>query len=209
MAASTAASCDAKLVLLGNSGVGKTSLVYRYVQGAFSGELSSTIGASFMTKRMFVDGVKVKLQIWDTAGQERFRSMTPMYYRAASAAILVYDVTAHESFEAVREWVDELSNNVEGDIVLAIAGNKVDLASYKQVQTKKAKAYADSIGAIFYETSAMTNEGIEDLFLDISRRLIEKNKDCSPDHNNSIRVDQSRLTDSGNSGGCCGGGGAT
>merc|ERR1711974_92550 len=93
--------CDAKLVLLGNSGVGKTSVVLRYVQGVYSLDQPSTIGASFMTKRMFLDDWKVKLQIWDTAGQERFRSMAPMYYRGASAAILVYDITSVESFENV------------------------------------------------------------------------------------------------------------
>eukprot|EP01104_Vermistella_antarctica_P012703 TRINITY_DN3721_c0_g1_i1.p1 TRINITY_DN3721_c0_g1~~TRINITY_DN3721_c0_g1_i1.p1 ORF type:complete len:220 (+),score=50.71 TRINITY_DN3721_c0_g1_i1:217-876(+) len=165
-------SCDAKIVLLGNSGVGKTCLVYRYVQGSYSGDLTSTIGASFMTKRMFLDGVKVKLQIWDTAGQERFRSMTPMYYRAASAAILVYDVTSHESFEAVKEWVDELRSNVEEDVIIAIAGNKVDLVDYRQVSTKKAKDYAENIGAVFFETSALSAQGVEDLFGEISRGLV-------------------------------------
>jgi len=166
-------SCDAKLVLLGNSGVGKTSLVLRYVQGVYSLDQPSTIGASFMTKRMLLEDWKVKLQIWDTAGQERFRSMTPMYYRGASAAILVYDVTSVESFECVKDWVTELRTQVQHDIVLAIAGNKKDLEDQRQVKLAKAKEYADSVGAIIYETSAKDNEGIEELFVDVSRRLIE------------------------------------
>ena len=176
-------SCDAKLVLLGNSGVGKTSVVLRYVQGVYSLDQPSTIGASFMTKRMFLDDWKVKLQIWDTAGQERFRSMTPMYYRGASAAILVYDVTSVESFECVKDWVTELRTQVQHDIVLAIAGNKKDLEEQRTVKLAKAKEYADSVGAIIYETSAKDNEGIEELFVDVSRRLIElnqKKKSSSP-----------------------------
>mmetsp|Transcript_3845 Transcript_3845/g.6234 ORF Transcript_3845/g.6234 Transcript_3845/m.6234 type:complete len:205 (-) Transcript_3845:42-656(-) len=181
--------CDAKLVLLGNSGVGKTSVVLRYVQGVYSLDQPSTIGASFMTKRMFLDDWKVKLQIWDTAGQERFRSMTPMYYRGASAAILVYDITSVESFECVKDWVVELRTQVQHDIVLAIAGNKKDLEEQRQVKLAKAQEYAESVGAIIYETSAKDNEGIEELFVDVSRRLIEMNakKDKSPMDNDKIK----------------------
>jgi len=162
---------DAKIVLLGNSGVGKTSLVWRYIHGCYSTDQPSTIGASFMTKRIYVDDWKVKFQIWDTAGQERFRSMTPMYYRAAAAAILVYDITSHESFDAVKQWVEELKSNVEGNIVIAIAGHKLDLEEYRQVRYARAKEYADSIGAALFETSAMNNSGIEDLFNEVARRL--------------------------------------
>eukprot|EP01113_Clastostelium_recurvatum_P025272 TRINITY_DN3040_c0_g1_i3.p1 TRINITY_DN3040_c0_g1~~TRINITY_DN3040_c0_g1_i3.p1 ORF type:complete len:146 (+),score=18.80 TRINITY_DN3040_c0_g1_i3:137-574(+) len=125
---------DAKIVLLGNSGVGKTSIALRYVQGSFSNDQPLTVGASFMTKRMFMPDCTVKLQIWDTAGQERFRSMTPMYYRGASAAILVYDVTQPDSFECVQGWVRELrANTHNNEIVIAIAGNKTDLIAHRQV----------------------------------------------------------------------------
>jgi len=129
-----------------------------------------------MTKRIFVDDWKVKFQIWDTAGQERFRSMTPMYYRAASAAILVYDITSQDSFEAVKEWVQELKTNVEDDIVISIAGHKVDLEHARQVNRLQAAEFASKIGAVLYETSALSNNGIEELFDHMARNLIEKQK---------------------------------
>ena len=102
--------------------------------------------------------------------------MLPMYYRGASAAILVYDITSVESFECVKDWVNELRTHVQHDIVLAIAGNKADLGEQRQVKLAKATEYAESVGAIIYETSAKDNQGIEELFVDVSRRLIELQK---------------------------------
>jgi len=159
-----------------SAGVGKTSLVMRYVSGSWASDQSSTIGASFMTKRMFLDDWKVKLQIWDTAGQERFRSMTPMYYRGAQAAVLVYSIDSNETFDNVKDWVRELNANVRNDIIIAIAGNKSDLEERRQVPLEKAKDYAESIDGIFIETSAKANKGIEELFLEVTRKLIERHK---------------------------------
>ena len=150
---------ESKVVLLGSQGVGKTSLVVRYVQGTFTGNVSSTIGASFFPHKMNVDGCRVKLQIWDTAGQERFRSMAPMYYRGASAAMLVYDVGEPRTFSEIQGWVTELERNTDGDNnVFCIVANKVDLraglAESEYVSTAEGQEYARSIGALFYETSA-------------------------------------------------------
>eukprot|EP01114_Cavostelium_apophysatum_P015041 TRINITY_DN4023_c0_g1_i1.p1 TRINITY_DN4023_c0_g1~~TRINITY_DN4023_c0_g1_i1.p1 ORF type:complete len:207 (-),score=24.02 TRINITY_DN4023_c0_g1_i1:43-663(-) len=170
---------DAKVVLLGDSGVGKTSLVMRYVQGTCAPEQNSTIGASFMTKRMFLNNWKVKLQIWDTAGQERFRSMTPMYYRGANAAILVYDMTQAQSFESVKDWVRELNTNVNDEIVIAIAGNKCDLVDKDGAISSQVKEYAESIDAMCFETSALTDRGVEDLFFAIAKRMIENHTNQS------------------------------
>lgn len=120
---------EAKIVLLGRQGVGKTSLVHRYITGKFSSTLPMTIGASFLVKKLdFEGGIKVRLQIWDTAGQERFRSMAPMYYRGAHAAILVYDITNDESLSDIRVWLDELRQNMSSDLIVHIVGNKADLA---------------------------------------------------------------------------------
>lgn len=168
-------SFDSKLVLLGDSGVGKTSLVLRYVQGTY-GEQQSTIGASFMTKKIILDDWTVKLQIWDTAGQERFRSMAPMYYRGAGAAVLVYDITSAESFDKVQLWVRELQNNLKNDIVLGIAANKCDMESKMVVPFEKAQAYANEIGALLFKTSAKESKGVDDLFEAITNRLIEVQK---------------------------------
>ena len=104
------------------------------MEGTFATDTKSTIAAAFMTKRVVVNGRKLRLQIWDTAGQERFRSMAPMYYRGASGAVLVYDVTNSESLDAVRAWVQELRNNSDDEMVISLAGNKCDLASNREVR---------------------------------------------------------------------------
>lgn len=131
---------DLKVVILGAQGVGKTSLVHRYTSGQFSASaVPSTIGASFLTKKLIVDGIKVRLQLWDTAGQERFRSMAPMYYRGANAAVIVYDITNPNSFEDVKTWIDELRQNVHTDLVIHIVGSKADLSYARQVDLNDAR----------------------------------------------------------------------
>jgi len=164
---------EAKIVLLGDTGVGKTSLVLRYVEQRFNPVSTPTIGASFLTKTIWVNENRVKLQIWDTAGQERFRSLAPMYYRGASAALLIYDVSSEDSFQKVKEWVKELRTNVFEDIILAIVGNQIDKPVPRKVDTAQALEYARSIGAHCFETSAKKNIGIEEMFLDIARLLVE------------------------------------
>lgn len=133
---------EAKVVILGSQGVGKTSLVHRYTSGQFAiASTPSTIGASFLTKKLIVDGVKVRLQLWDTAGQERFRSMAPMYYRGSHAAVIVYDITSMSSFMDVRAWIEELKKNMTTDLIIHVVGAKVDLAwSQRQVDLDFARA---------------------------------------------------------------------
>ncbi|KAK7096090.1 uncharacterized protein [Littorina saxatilis] len=166
-------SIEAKVVVLGSQGVGKTSVVIRYVGGMFSKAVSPTIGASFFTYKMTLDGYRVKLQVWDTAGQERFRSMAPMYYRKANAAMLVYDITSLESFYDIKDWVKELRKNVDTPIAMCLLGNKSDLDSGRKVSTAEAAEYAASIEALFFETSALKNLGIEDAFLQVSKQLLK------------------------------------
>eukprot|EP00163_Fabomonas_tropica_P001691 TRINITY_DN1124_c0_g4_i3.p1 TRINITY_DN1124_c0_g4~~TRINITY_DN1124_c0_g4_i3.p1 ORF type:complete len:218 (-),score=35.10 TRINITY_DN1124_c0_g4_i3:514-1167(-) len=125
-----------------------------------------------------IGNTKLNLQIWDTAGQERFRSMAPMYYRGSSAAILAFDLTSEESFQEMKKWVTELQSRIEHDIILAIACCKVDLEAQRRVSKETVEAYAASIGAILQETSAKTNDGIEDLFLQLSRELIARHTDA-------------------------------
>jgi len=164
---------DYKVVILGASGVGKTCLGLRFVKDQFVTYTASTIGASFLVKELVLNNQKVTLQIWDTAGQERFRSMAPLYYRGAVAAILVFSMTDEQSFEKLKEWVRELQNNVDEPLVLAIACNKADLAEQRVVTAEAAAAYAQSIGAIIVETSAKSNTGVSQLFQEVARRLIQ------------------------------------
>lgn len=169
-------SFDAKIVLLGDTGVGKTSIALRYCQNVFYSRLNPTIGASFLTKAIVVDGIKIKLQIWDTAGQERFRSLAPMYYRGACAAIVVYDITNPQSFDQLKTWLHELQLTLQEQIVIALVGNKSDLAPQRAVELEQVERFGAEYDAISMEVSAKTNSNIDQLFVEIAKRLnAEKN----------------------------------
>jgi len=165
-------SFEAKIVVLGQQGVGKSSVIVRYLEGTFSKNLNPTIGASFFTCKTVLDDYRIKLQIWDTAGQERFRAMAPLYYRTANAAFIMYDITSEESFQDVKNWVKELRRNSDRKTAICIMGNKADLHLEREVDTEVAKNYAASIHASHFETSAATGKGISAGFCQISRQLI-------------------------------------
>ncbi|CAG9311795.1 unnamed protein product [Blepharisma stoltei] len=160
-----------KVVLLGDSGVGKSSIVLRFVADTFHNNLDPTIGASFLSKAIEVENHSIKFSIWDTAGQERYHSLARMYYADTAAAVLVYDITNRASYEAMKHWRDELAEFGPRNLVIAIAGNKEDLVDKEEVDLIEAKEYADSIGAIFRKTSAKTKYGVDQLFKDIAYRI--------------------------------------
>ncbi|KAK4740990.1 hypothetical protein SAY87_024578 [Trapa incisa] len=164
-------SLGAKLVLLGDMGTGKSSLVLRFVKGQFHEFQESTVGAAFFSQSLAVNDVTVKLEIWDTAGQERYHSLAPMYYRGAAAAIIVYDITSIESFERAKKWVQELQKRGNPSMVKALAGNKVDLEDKRKVIAEDARAYAEENGLFFMETSAKTAVNVNKVFNEIARRL--------------------------------------
>lgn len=174
-----------KVVVLGTQGVGKTSLVTRYEANIFHRSTSSTIGASFSNVEILVDEYKVKMQVWDTAGQERFRSMAPMYYRGANAAILMFDLTNYSTFTDVQSWVHELRTRVGDGLMLVLVGNKVDLTENLAVNKNSAKEYAGSIGASFLETSALTNTGVQDVFNAVAMEMVKR---AESDENSSLRI---------------------
>jgi Ras-related protein Rab-5C len=163
-----------KVVLLGEAGVGKTSIISRYVSNTFSDVLMSTTGASFAAKKLELDDEhKIKFQIWDTAGQERFRSLAKIFYQNAAVAVLVYDITRRDSFEKLKEfWIKELKENAPSDIILALAANKSDIYEQEVVSLKEGKELAQEINAIFKSTSAMLAHGIDDLFKLIGEKFI-------------------------------------
>lgn len=168
-----------KLVLLGESAVGKSSLVLRFVKDQFDDYRESTIGAAFLTQTISLDDTTtVKFEIWDTAGQERYKSLAPMYYRNANCAVVVYDITAPASLDKAKAWVKELQRQANDNIVIALAGNKLDLAndttsgsSKRAIETSDAEAYAREAGLLFFETSAKTSENVKELFTAIAQKL--------------------------------------
>eukprot|EP01033_Poteriospumella_lacustris_P001613 gene1613-1175_t len=162
---------EVKVVLLGDTGVGKSSLVLRFVTNNFKPYSESTIGASFMSKLLSVNGKSIKFQIWDTAGQEKYHSLAPMYYRGAAAAILVYDITRSSTFKTLQNWVEELKSKGPKDIAIAIAGNKADLEDSREVDRSVAQGYANEINAIYLETSAKEDTNVQDIFVKLSARL--------------------------------------
>eukprot|EP01094_Clydonella_sp_ATCC50884_P013456 TRINITY_DN2373_c2_g1_i2.p1 TRINITY_DN2373_c2_g1~~TRINITY_DN2373_c2_g1_i2.p1 ORF type:complete len:203 (+),score=59.72 TRINITY_DN2373_c2_g1_i2:377-985(+) len=160
-----------KLVLLGESAVGKSSLVMRFVKGQFFDYQESTIGAAFLTQTVCLNDTTVKFEIWDTAGQERYHSLAPMYYRGAQAAIVVYDLTSSDSFERAKNWVKELQRQGNPNIVIALAGNKLDLEEKRAVTSEDAQAYAAENSILFMETSAKTAANVNELFVAIAKKL--------------------------------------
>jgi Ras-related protein Rab-21 len=153
-----------KVVLLGEGRVGKTSILLRYTKGEYSDKQVSTLQASYLDKKVTINSTQVQLSIWDTAGQERFHALGPIYYRDAAGALLVYDITDQQSFDKVKNWVKELKKIVGNDIVIVIAGNKIDMEKNRHVNNSEAESYAASVGAAHFQTSAKTNRGLDDVF---------------------------------------------
>ncbi|RNA35558.1 ras-related Rab-5A [Brachionus plicatilis] len=190
--------CQFKVVLLGESAVGKSSLVIRFVKREFHEFQESTIGAAFLTQSMQIDDTTVKFEIWDTAGQERYHSLAPMYYRGAQAALIVFDITSKDSFLKAQNWVRELAKQANTNIVIALVGNKVDLASKRAVEFNEAKLYAEQNGLIFMETSAKTAVNVVEIFTAIATRLPRNDKQASVA--DTIRADKETQKEKG---GCC------
>ncbi|XP_028119894.1 ras-related protein RABA2a isoform X2 [Camellia sinensis] len=153
-----------KVVLIGDSGVGKSNLLSRFPCNEFCLESKSTIGVEFATRTLQVEGRTVKAQIWDTAGQERYRAITSAYYRGALGALLVYDVTKPTTFENVSRWLKELRDHADANIVIMLIGNKTDLKHLRAVATEDAQGFAEKEGLSFIETSALEAINVEKAF---------------------------------------------
>jgi len=157
-----------KLLLIGDSGVGKSCLLLRFSDDSFTHNFIATIGIDFKVKTIDLDGKKIKLQIWDTAGQERFHTITTAYYRGAHGMVLVYDVTDEKSFENVRHWMKQIELHAQQNCSKILLGNKCDLPT-KVVSTEKGNSVASEYSVKFFETSAKSNLNVADAFLTITR----------------------------------------
>lgn len=156
-----------KIVLIGDSGVGKSNLLSRFTRNEFNLESKSTIGVEFATRSIEVDGKTIKAQIWDTAGQERYRAITSAYYRGAVGALLVYDIAKHASYENVSRWLKELRDHADSNIVIMLVGNKSDLKHLRAVPKEEATTFAEENTLSFIETSALDSTNVEEAFKNI------------------------------------------
>ncbi|XP_059441198.1 ras-related protein RABA1b-like [Corylus avellana] len=160
-----------KVVLIGDSGVGKSNLLSRFTKNEFNLESKSTIGVEFATRTLNVDGKVIKAQIWDTAGQERYRAITSAYYRGAVGALLVYDITRHATFENADRWLKELRGHTDSNIVVMLVGNKSDLRHLVAVPTEEGKSYAEKESLYFMETSALEAINVENAFAEVLTQI--------------------------------------
>ncbi|GJT76818.1 Ras-related protein RabA3-like protein [Tanacetum coccineum] len=160
-----------KVVVIGDSAVGKTQMLSRFTRNEFYFDSKSTIGVEFQTRTLSIQTKVVKAQIWDTAGQERYRAVTSAYYRGALGAMLVYDITKRQSFDHVARWVEELRAHADKTIVIALIGNKADLEDKRAVPSEDAVEFAENQGLYFFETSALTGDNVEAAFFKLLEEI--------------------------------------
>lgn len=163
-----------KLLMIGDSGVGKTCLLLRYANDSFSPTFITTIGIDFKIKNVDIDGTRIKLQIWDTAGQERFRTITTSYFRGAQGILLVYDVTDRRSFESIRNWISQIQQHADVHVNKILVGNKCDITQDKVVSTEEGEKLAKEFGIPFWECSAKNNINVDEAFIGIAKSVKER-----------------------------------
>ncbi|CAL6004042.1 Rab11 [Hexamita inflata] len=182
---------DVKLTVIGDSQVGKTCIIQRYVENSFGHNALSTVSSQFTRKIAQIDNTYVRFQIWDTAGQEKFRSIAAQYFRSALAIILVFDVTSKSSFDSLTYWIKQIRQKSESNAVVVLVGNKSD-ACLRVIPYKSAFNFAEQCGVNYFETSALTGEGIEDVFQFLAQKCSQINV---PEESEAVFVQKDQ--------GCC------
>ncbi|XP_056005800.1 ras-related protein Rab6 isoform X8 [Ostrea edulis] len=160
-----------KLSLFGEMGVGKTSLITRFMYDSFDNTYQATIGIDFLSKTMYLEDRTIRLQLWDTAGQERFRSLIPSYIRDSSVAVVVYDITNANSFQQTSKWIDDVRTERGSDVIIMLVGNKTDLSDKRQITTEEGERKAKELSVMFIETSAKAGYNVKQLFRRVAAAL--------------------------------------
>ncbi|PKY04728.1 ras-domain-containing protein [Aspergillus campestris IBT 28561] len=198
-----------KVVLIGDSGVGKSNLLSRFTRNEFNLDSKSTIGVEFATRSIQVDSKTIKAQIWDTAGQERYRAITSAYYRGAVGALLVYDISKHQTYDNVNRWLKELRDHADSNIVIMLVGNKSDLRHLRAVPTEEAKQFASENNLSFIETSALDASNVElafqniltEIYRIVSSKALEGGEQINVGNREKISIENTQ--DSEAKPGCC------
>ena len=172
-----------KLILIGDSCVGKSNILLKYLKNEFDQNSKATVGVEFGSKNVLINGKKVKIQIWDTAGQERYRSITSAYYKGAKGAFIVYDITRKNTFDNIDKWISDLKLNGDQNICIVILGNKSDLVDSREVSTNDGIKKAEMFKTAFLETSALNGDNIGKAFDEIIDQIIQNNKSFFEDNN--------------------------
>ena len=189
-----------KVLLIGDSAVGKTSVLLRYVDDTFNPEFQTTIGVDFKISTFQLNGKVIKLQLWDTAGQDRFKTIVASYYRGAHGIILAFDITNSTSFQNITRWYEESQNYLQKSVPKLLIGNKADLSSQRAVKTEEAKALADRLGVDYIETSAKNSQGVKLAFETLSKNILNNVATTSgPVGNKTTKINQTRPVQTG----CC------
>jgi len=195
-----------KIVLIGDSSVGKTNIMNKYLKNIFKEDSRATVGVEFGSKQFIIDNHKIKAQIWDTAGQERYRSITNAYYKGAKGAFIVYDITRKETFESVDRWLSDLVSSCDKNLTIILIGNKNDLEDQRQVSKEQGEEKAKTFQLAFLETSALSGENLEKGFNMLITEVYQKNK-SELDKNDYLNlgdaVEEIQLNESENEKKCC------
>ena len=197
-----------KIVIVGNTNVGKTNIMNKYLKNHFIPELKNTIGVEFGSKLFNIEGHSIRADIWDTAGQERYKAITRAYYKGSKGAFVVYDITDKDSFDSLDNWVSELSSTASKDINIIIIGNKADLENSRKITKEQGRRKASTLHAAFLETSALSGENLDkafeilmnEMYKKYKEKLIERKDDESFDPGNDININ---FTQKNNSKKCC------
>ena len=177
-----------KIIIIGDSNVGKSNILSRYTKDQFQGNSKATVGVELGTKFVKVEGVGAKLQIWDTAGQERYRSLTSSYYKGCHGCFIVYDITNEASFQSISTWYEQAVKEAGKDVSIILVGNKCDLENERKVSKEKGEEKAKTMNASFFETSALSKVNIDDIFNEIVNNIFQRTKGQKNDDDDDIEI---------------------